>query len=54
MWLPTETSGEGRGDNDASRLGVSLVEPGEALSGFAIRRPPSDWVRFMLLAMAVH
>lgn len=42
---------EERGDSDGSCLGVSLVEPNEALSGFAMRRPPSDWVRFMLLAM---
>ena len=45
---------EGSGDSDGSRLIHSLVEPGEPLSGFAIRKPPSDWVRFMLLAITVY
>lgn len=48
---PTEMFEEERGDIDGSCLGVSLVEPGEALSGLAIRRPPSACVRFMLLVM---
>lgn len=48
---PTEIFEEERGDMDGSCLGVSLVEPGEALSGLAIRRPPSDCVRFILLDM---
>ena len=34
------------GDSECARLmESSLDEPGDALSGFAIRRPPKDWAR---------
>lgn len=42
---PTETLDGESGDGEASRLGTSFIDGGDALSGFAIRRPPSDCVR---------
>lgn len=54
LGLGNEIFEEESGDRDGSCLGVLFVELGEALSGFAIRRPPSDWVRFMLFAIMMN
>ena len=45
-WMPPNvTFDDERGDKEGSLLGTSLSDGGEALSGFAIRRPPSDCAR---------
>ena len=44
--LPAVTLDDERGEREGSLLGTSLTEGGEALSGLAIRSPPSDCARF--------